>query len=196
MSCSPFDLKDYYFGELPTGERRQVEAHVAACSTCREELDALSLTRAALLSVPDEEPPHRIAFVSDKVLEPSWWQRIWATGPRLAFASAAMLSFAILAHGVMMRPSQTPVPVQQASTFDKSQIEAELDRRVKMEVEKAVMASEVRQMSKLVDAIDQRTRQNADQYREQLVRVADYLERMQKRFNVINRVSYDGGAIQ
>ena len=33
-----------------------------------------NLTQTALLSLADEEIPQRIAFVSDKVFEPRWWQ--------------------------------------------------------------------------------------------------------------------------
>ena len=35
MSCSPFDLKDYFLKELPDPERRQVEGHVRECLRCR-----------------------------------------------------------------------------------------------------------------------------------------------------------------
>src|ERR1019366_2955446 len=65
MSCSPFDLKDYFLQELPSTQRVQVEAHVKSCLTCREELERLQLTGAALFSLRDEEIPQRIAFVSD-----------------------------------------------------------------------------------------------------------------------------------
>ena len=92
-------LKDYVLAELSREECAEVEQHARACESCRVELDALSVTRAALLSVADEEPPRRIAFVSDKVFEPKWYQRLWNSGPRLGFASAAMLTAAITAHG-------------------------------------------------------------------------------------------------
>jgi len=63
-------------------------------------LNRLRSTQAVLLSVPDEEIPQRIGFVSDRVYEPSlmlrWWRAFWGSAPRLAFASAAMLSAAIL----------------------------------------------------------------------------------------------------
>src|SRR5579885_2961551 len=71
MSCSPFDLRDYFFQELPDPQQRQVEAHVKTCQRCREELERLNLTGTALMSLVDEEIPQRIAFVSDKVFEPS-----------------------------------------------------------------------------------------------------------------------------
>ena len=79
MSCSPFDLRDYFLQELTDPQQRQVEAHVKTCQACREELDRLRLTEAALFSLRDEEIPQRIAFVSDKIFEPSPWRR-WLGG--------------------------------------------------------------------------------------------------------------------
>src|ERR1019366_241677 len=51
MSCSPFDLRDYFLKELPDSERRQAEAHVRNCQPCLEELDRLRLTEAALFAL-------------------------------------------------------------------------------------------------------------------------------------------------
>ena len=100
MSCSPFDLRDYFLQELTGPQQRQMEDHVAACASCRLELDRLRITQTALSSLPDEQIPQRIAFVSDQVFEPSPWRRAWAafwgSGPRLVFASAVVLSAAIL----------------------------------------------------------------------------------------------------
>ena len=45
MSCSPFDLRDYFLQELASPQQRQVEAHVKTCAPCREELDRLRITR-------------------------------------------------------------------------------------------------------------------------------------------------------
>ena len=39
-------LRDYAFDELPGGERREMEQHIAACSCCAAELDQLQLTTA------------------------------------------------------------------------------------------------------------------------------------------------------
>ena len=75
MSCSPFDLKDYFLqGACPTRRRSGGSAR-PECSSCREELDRLRLTEAALFALRDEEIPQRIAFVSDPVFEPSPWRR-------------------------------------------------------------------------------------------------------------------------
>src|SRR5258708_30383205 len=112
MSCSPFDLRDYFFGELPEEDRRQVDLHTRSCAACRDELNQLRSTQAVLLSVPDEEIPQRIGFVSDRVYEPSagrrWWRVFWGSGPRLVFASAAMLSLAILATPTQRAPPPPP----------------------------------------------------------------------------------------
>ncbi len=98
MSC--VDLKDYFLKELPRPQALQVEAHLRDCPSCREELDRLRLTEAALFSLRDEEIPKRIAFVSDPVFEPSaprrWWTAFWNSAPRLGFASAAILSAALV----------------------------------------------------------------------------------------------------
>lgn len=98
MSCS-IDLKAYVLGEVVGREKGLVEDHVRGCQACREELDRLTLTRSALASLEDEEVPRRIAFVSDRVFEPRWWQTMWHSGPVMGFASAVVLAAAILVHG-------------------------------------------------------------------------------------------------
>jgi hypothetical protein len=111
MSCSLFDLKDYYFEELGGAERKEVEAHVTACRACREELQRLRLTGTTLLSLREEEIPRRIAFVSDPVFEPSpwrrWWSGFWNSPARLGFGSAALVSAALVVFAVVR-----PAPVQ------------------------------------------------------------------------------------
>lgn len=113
MSCSPFDLRDYFLQELDIPQRRLVESHVKTCPACRTELDRLQLTESALLTLREEEIPQRIAFVSDPVFEPSPIRRFfgdfWGSAARLGFASAAMLSVALVVFAVH-RPS-APAPV-------------------------------------------------------------------------------------
>lgn len=146
MNCSQVDLKAYTLGETTEEGRRQIENHAAACAECREELARLAATRDSLLMLRDEEMPRRIAFVSDKVFEPSWWQRVWNSGPKLGFASAAMLSVALLAN-VWMRP--TPVAAQGVSQADLARTEVrlqkEMDARMEATLTKAVADSEARQ---------------------------------------------------
>ncbi len=95
MMKAPHDLRDYLFDELTPEQRTEVETYLETSPEAREELDGLRLTHKALLSVPDEEIPRRIAFVSDKVFEPSramrLWRELWAGAPRVGFGMAAVI---------------------------------------------------------------------------------------------------------
>jgi anti-sigma factor RsiW len=142
MSCSPFDLNDYFLKELPDPERRQVEGHVRECHQCREELERLRRTEASLFALREEEIPQRIAFVSDKVFEPAPWRRwlaaFWGSAARLGFASAAMLSIAILVFALSRPAIRAPLTSASATPADvQAQIQAAVD--------KAVHESELRQ---------------------------------------------------
>ncbi len=161
MSCSPFDLRDYFLKELPDPQALQVEAHVRDCQSCREELDRLRLTEAALFALREEEIPQRIAFVSDKIFEPSPWRRAWSafwgSSARLGFASAAMLSVALIVFS-LARPAGTPLPEMAKGpaavrvTAPASLSDAEIQQRIQKAVEQAVAD----QQTRLEKAFDQR----------------------------------------
>ena len=95
MAKPPYDLRDYLFDELTTEQRSEVEAYLESSADARQELERLQITHKALLSLPDEEVPRRIAFVSDKVFEPSraarFRQTLWAPAERFGFGAAAAL---------------------------------------------------------------------------------------------------------
>jgi anti-sigma factor RsiW len=158
MSCSPFDLRDYCLKELPEPERRQVESHVRDCRACREELDRLEMTQAALFSLREEEIPQRVAFVSDAVFEPSPWRRAWSalwnSGPRLGFVSAAMLSAALVVFALSRPPAPQPAPLRPeapaaAVTAAPSAVSDEqIQARIDAAVAKAIDAGEQRQVEK------------------------------------------------
>jgi len=135
MDCSSVDVKAYALGEPAS---RADAAHVESCESCREELERLRLTQAALFSLKEEEVPQRIAFVSDKVFEPRWWQRIWHSGPVMGFASASVLAAAIVAHGVVIPAWSAPARVDTAQV--EQRIQAEVSRRLDAEVAKRVDA--------------------------------------------------------
>jgi anti-sigma factor RsiW len=157
MSCSPFDLKDYFLQELPSPERVQVEAHVNHCLACREELDRLQLTASALFSLRDEEIPQRIAFVSDQIFEPSplrrWFTAFWGSTARLGFASALMLSASIF-YFAATRPAPAPDAVATSSTAVTPSMAAvtpspqEVQQQIQQAVAKAVAEVEARQAEK------------------------------------------------
>lgn len=183
MSCSPFDLKDYFLKELPDSERRQVEAHVGNCQPCREELDRLRLTEAALFALREEEIPRRIAFVSDKVFEPSpwrrWWAALWGSTARLAFASAAMLSIAILV--AALRPvGQIAVLRPGAPQMVKTVSDTEIQSRIDIAVAKAVAQVDARQTEKTKQLMA-----DLGTARQQLLWAASEFDLYQKRANTV-----------
>jgi anti-sigma factor RsiW len=182
MSCD-IDLKAYVVGEVTRPERSAVEDHARGCQSCREELDRLTLTRSALASLEDEEVPRRIAFVSDRVFEPRWWQTMWRSGPAMGFASAALLAAAILVHGFEARPV---VPVVDAAQIEKqaaqieTQVESQLNARVQAAVSQA-QAKQADEFAKVLNSTENRfelqrqsdlavVQQAADYYRNQLAR--------------------------
>src|SRR5207302_9097591 len=141
MSCSPFDLRDYFLQELPSAQSLQVETHVKTCDACREELHRLQATQSALFTLRDEAIPQRIGFVSDKIFEPSpaprWLAAFWGNTARLGFACAAMLSAALI-YSASLRPT-APAPQPAAVTTSSSTVTAaEIDARIHDAVVKAV----------------------------------------------------------
>jgi anti-sigma-K factor RskA len=183
MSCSPFDLRDYYFEDLPAEQRRAVEQHLAGCEDCAGELERVRLTGMALAAVPEEEIPRRIGFVSDKVFEPSpvarWWQAFWLSGARMASASVALLAVAILVHAFRPvaepRIDKAPV-VATAAAADPAAIQAAVDRAVL----KAVSATEARYDVKLQQIVAENGRQKM-----MIQRAAETIEAMDRRERVM-----------
>ena len=177
MSCSPFDLRDYFLQELPDQERRQVEAHVRDCQGCREELERLGMTQAALFSLRDEEIPQRVAFVSDAIFEPSPWRRAWSalwnSGARLAFVSAAMLSAALVVFA--LRP-QAAVRVS----------DADIQARVDAAVTRAVAASQQQQTEKVKALMAE-----LDNARQKLNVAAEEYDRNAERQMLARSLAYD-----
>jgi anti-sigma factor RsiW len=153
MSCSFFDSepeskpdwKAYVLRELGQDAHRQAEAHLATCSICHEEVATLRLTLDTLSTLREEEMPRRIAFVSDKVFEPRWWQRVFSP----TFAAGALVAAAILIHGTL-RPSQIP----------QAQVEAAVNKAVS-EVE----ARHVQEIQAMYELLNVRDKQVANMYR-------------------------------
>jgi len=167
MSCSIDDLKAYVVGEMTRHERSAIEDHVRVCQNCHDELDRLNSTQSALASLEDEEIPRRIAFVSDRVFEPRWWQTMWRSGPAMGFASAALLAGAIVVHG-FERPW---APVAATPSVDTAQIErrveAQVNERMNAAVGKAVNEAQAKQSAEFAKVLD------ATQHRFEAQRQAD-----------------------
>ena len=152
------DWKSYALGELDAGARREAELHATACSSCQDELAGLRVTLDALSTLREEEVPRRIAFVSDKVFAPKWWQSLL----RPSFAAGAVVAVAILVHA-FVRP---PLPVNTVDTnviearvtaAVNQQMTAEVDRRVAAEVSTTVQQAVTKAVADTQARDDQRT---------------------------------------
>ena len=202
MSCSPIPIKDYVMEELAEPERRTLEAHLKSCQRCREELDRLRLTEAALFSLREEEIPQRIAFVSDPVFEPSpwrrWWSGFWASPGRLGFVSAAMLSTAILVSAftrpatLVVKSQPAPAPVQTiaatapAPVPPPSMSDAEIGRRIQAAVDRAVSANHEQEMVKVRQLVD-----DLEHTRQQFKLAVAELDVYQRRAENVRLMAYE-----
>jgi hypothetical protein len=181
MSCSPFDLRDYFLKELADPQRRQVESHVRNCEPCREELDRLQFTESALFSLREEEIPQRIAFVSDPIFEPSPWRRFlsdfWGSAARLGFASAAMLSAALVVFA-LYRPAPAPVvPIAASRVKTVAAVsDAEIQARIDAAVAKGIGEVEARQALKTKELVA-----DLEQARHRLLMAAEEYDQSQRR---------------
>ena len=178
MSCSPFDLRDYFLKELPGPEGKQVEVHIKTCTECREELERLRATEARLVSLCDEEIPQRLAFVSDKIFEPSparrAWVAFWRSGARLGFAAAAMLSAALVVYTV-------------GGAQKGGSREVALTPQIQAAVDRAVAASEAR-MEQRIAAVQEENRNE----RRQLIAAAALMDYSRREELVMVRSNYGG----
>jgi hypothetical protein len=195
MSCSPFDLRDYYFKDLPENERRQTEVHVKTCAHCREELDCLRGTETALLTLPDEEIPQRIGFVSDAVFQPSafrrGWAALWGSAARMGFVSAAMLSAALVVFSLTRPAPQTAVQVPPETRVA---LETEVSKRVNQAVAKAVAESEARQARETRELLATSEKRHELETQAMMVRVKEYLDVEKKHSNIRILASNEGGS--
>jgi len=184
MTCPPFDLRDYYFKDLAENERRLTEVHVKTCANCREELERLRATEAVLLTLSDEEIPQRIGFISDPVFRPSpfrrGWDALWGSAARLGFASAAMLSVALIVFALARPVPRISTP---APAIDRAALEADFSKRLNDAVEKAVAVNEARQASQTMELLAKYERRNELERQAMIVRVAEYLDVEKKRLN-------------
>ena len=128
MSCPSYDWKSYALKELDPDASRQAETHLMNCPECREELATVRQTLDDLSLLREEEVPRRIAFVSDKVFEPRWWQRVFS--PTLA--AGALVAAAILIHG-SLRPGQAQVDAAVTQAVSQVETRHKLEMQVMFE---------------------------------------------------------------
>jgi hypothetical protein len=108
----------------------------------------------ALLAIRDEELPRRIAFVSDKVFEPRWWQRLLRSGPQVGFVSSLMIAAAILAHGYM-RLAPPPAATGLTAEQIEIRIQEEVAKRLPAAIEQAAARVEAAQNARFQKALSE-----------------------------------------
>src|SRR5437867_3603285 len=111
---------DYLSEEIAASSRAEIDAHLAGCATCREELGSLNDIRTRLAALPEQEPSPASASNFHAMLEAyrqgikeatgdssrrrtlaDWLGGLWPQQRVLQFALAILL-FAL---GVMIGPS-------------------------------------------------------------------------------------------
>jgi anti-sigma factor RsiW len=136
MNCPKgIDWKAYALNELDA-KASEASAHLASCDACRDEYAGVQMTLGVLSALREEELPRRIAFVSDKVFEPRWWQRMFNP----TFASACVLAGALVFHATYSNrgPSE-------------AEIQARINQAVAIQVEERTAGLD--QMHKQVQAL-------------------------------------------
>lgn len=190
--CDRELLRDYAFDELSGAARVEAERHVAACAECAAELAQMELTTAALKALPEREIPQRIAFVSDRVFEPSpvarWFGGFWNSAARLGFASACVLAIALI-FSVSHRPAGTRTIVKTVVPAEFSRdVDARIDRAVSDAVAR-VHEEDARVMKTAVEAADKKSER---QKREMMVAMSESMNTLQKRLGVLTEYAMAG----
>lgn len=186
-NCSEIDLKGYLLGEADAAERARVSAHVPSCPACREEMEHLQLTQMALGTLREEEPPRRIAFVSDKIFEPRWWQRWLSPAPVTGFASAAVLALAILAHGEMMKPA---VPAQVNAAGIEHALQQGFDQKLDAAITKAVADVRVQDKKESAELLEAAGKQFSEQRKMDFAAFEASYDSLYKRGAIANKIAY------
>jgi hypothetical protein len=184
------DWKSYALGELDARARQEAESHVAACADCQDELAGLRVTLEAMATLREEELPRRIAFVSDKVFEPRWYEKLTQAFLRPSFAAAAVIAAAILVHA-FVRPVSAPANAPQAmAQVDTSAIEArvtaEVTARLQGEMAAAVNTAVTKAVADTEKRDDQRTAQLLSASDRRYSDAADFLNKQVTRIYALN----------
>ncbi|MBI3208511.1 MAG: hypothetical protein HYZ37_06375 [Candidatus Solibacter usitatus] len=189
------DLEAYALGEVTPAERLLAEEYLAAHPEAMLEVERLRAVALALQRLPDEEPPRRIAFVSDKVFEPKWYQRLWNSASGLGFASAALLAAAIFTHGVMVRTP--PANAQAAQTEISAQVEKEVARRVDAAVAQVRAESDAKSQRMVQVALEQSEKRFTLERQSDRLMVEASFDTLRKQMNrVLQMTSYARGGAE
>jgi|SRR5665213_4319878 len=181
------DWKSYALGELDSRTRQEAEKHVAACDDCQDQLAELRVTLDAMATLREEELPRRIAFVSDKVFEPRWYQKVFL---RPSFAAAMVIAAAILVHA-FVRPVGVPnttarVYTQMDTRAIEARVTAQVTERLQSEMAMAVNAAVTKAVADTEKHDDQRTASLLSATEQRYSDAADFLNKQVTRMYALN----------
>ena len=181
------DWKSYALGELDVRARQEAESHVAACAECQDELAGLRVTLDAMATLREEELPRRIAFVSDKVFEPRWYQKIAQAFLRPSFAAAGLIAAAILIHA-FVRPVSAPnnIAAQVDTRAIESRVTAEVTARLQNEMAAAVNTAVTKAVAETEKRDDHRTALLLSASERRYSDAADFLNKQVTRIYALN----------
>ncbi len=185
------DWNAYALGEMDAHARHEAETHAAACADCQDELANLRVTLDALATLREEEIPRRIAFVSDKVFEPTWWDQIKQTLLRPSFAGAALIAVTILAHA-FVRPATPSSPVDVTAMEARinaaavEQMNREIDRRVDARLSAAVNTAVNQAVAETETRATQRAAQMLAASERRYVDTTDFLSKQVTQLYALN----------
>ncbi len=112
MTCQELDarLDDWLEGALPAAEGAEIEAHLAACPSCRESERQLRRLLAHAAALPRSVSPPRDLWpgVERRLARSSGWAGLVGWGPSLALAAAATVLAAVAA---LLWQAQAPAAV-------------------------------------------------------------------------------------
>jgi hypothetical protein len=149
------------------------------------------VTLYAMATLREEELPRRIAFVSDKVFEPRWYEKLSQAFLRPSFAAGAVIAAAILVHA-FVRPVGAPAsaPSQAIAQADTSAIEArvtaEVTARLQGEMAAAVNNAVTKAVADTEKRDDQRTAQLLSASDQRYSDAADFLNKQVTRIYALN----------
>jgi len=119
MNCTQSEKKlvAYLDGKLHAGERREFDAHLASCGSCRERAEGFRSMWDVLEELPPIMPSpgfdNRVhARVQQEGSRGGFWSWI-VPAPRMAFAVTALLMASIWLSS--FQPGRSPVPAQTAA---------------------------------------------------------------------------------
>jgi len=168
MSCP--EVKELLFGELKEPERSALMAHVSGCEACTIEYERLQATTAALGLVADQEPPVRIRFVSDRVFEQRWWQRVLGGGAIWANAGLALATCLAVAVLIWFQTSRTATPGP--PVLSAAEVQKIIDARVGQAVAVAVAENDRRHDSEMKTMLASYERDRAKQQQQLIQQIA------------------------